>query len=299
MRYAFGIDIGGTRTKIGLVELETGQVCGRRVFPTEQTEERFLLEIKRQAEEITKLRRGIDITGIGAAVSGYVHKESGKIDGISGSFISFFPSYPIKSKLSELFNLPCRVENDATAACWGEALYGAGKSFERVLMLTLGTGIGIGFIADKKISWRNSLLHRAGHIKVGCRTVSGYECYCGIEGCLESICSGKALEERAEAVYRRPMTAESLFEQVKTDLKAEKLVKEYLESLSVGLNQYIYLYAPDVIVLGGGVAKALGIYIREIRDRTTAKVYQDYLVDIAVSKLEENAGILGSAALFL
>ncbi len=299
MCYALGADIGGTRTKLGLVELNTGQVLESMVLATEKEEERFLSCMLTGVQKITEKISGKKIIGAGAAISGYVHHQSGTIDMSSGSFIPFFPGYPIRDKLEELLKIPCEVENDATAACYGEALYGIGKNYERVLMLTLGTGIGVGFTAYKKISWANALMHRAGHIKVGSGTERNKECYCGIDGCLEGMCSGTALEDKGREEYGRVITAEELFARGKEDLKAKRIIEEYIGNLCTGLNQYIYLYAPDVIVLGGGVAKGLERYAEELTSRLTAKVHANYQVDIRFSELKEKAGILGSAALFL
>ena len=95
------------------------------------------------------------------------------------------------------------------------------------------------------------------------------------------------------------ITAEELFARGKEDLKAKRIIEEYIGNLCTGLNQYIYLYAPDVIVLGGGVAKGLERYAEELTSRLTAKVHANYQVDIRFSELKEKAGILGSAALFL
>ena len=147
MCYALGADIGGTRTKLGLVELNTGQVLESMVLATEKEEERFLSCMLTGVQKITEKISGKKIIGAGAAISGYVHHQSGTIDMSSGSFIPFFPGYPIRDKLEELLKIPCEVENDATAACYGEALYGIGKNYESVLMLTQGTGIGVGITA--------------------------------------------------------------------------------------------------------------------------------------------------------
>ncbi len=147
MKYALGMDVGGTRTKLGLAELEAGVVKDTIVYPTEKKEIDFLRLLSYHVAEITHSANKSDITGIGAAISGYIHRDTRRIDEASGNFIPFFASYPIEGKLEKLLGMPCKAENDAAIVCYGEALYGAGKNYERVLMLTLGTGVGVGFVA--------------------------------------------------------------------------------------------------------------------------------------------------------
>ncbi len=144
------------------------------------------------------------------------------------------------------------------------------------------------------------MIHKAGHIKVSDSHIGAdRRCYCGIKGCLESVCSGTALSREASVRYGCSMTNEELFQRAEDEeATAKELIEEYLDALASGLNQYIYLFAPDVIVLGGGVSNALEGYVEGLKERITAAVYSGYEVHIRLSELKENAGILGSAALF-
>lgn len=300
MNYAIGIDIGGTRTKAGLVETGSGEVIHSTVFHTEKQDERaFLIRIKSAVDELSDKCPGDGtFKGIGIAASGFVHNKSGVIDEGSGAFIPFFAGYPLKAKIEELTGYTCKIGNDAQLACYGECIYGAGKDYRNVLMLTLGTGVGVGLIKDKMYPDEPSLVHRAGHIKV--RDSNGEEsCYCGITGCLETACSGKGMEEIGLRRYSCHMDARQIFQNaIKGDKTASECVGEYVACLTNGLNQYIYLYAPDLIILGGGIAHSLSEYLHVIRKKSGAKVYKDYEVCISICDLYENGGILGAAACF-
>lgn len=300
MRYALGMDIGGTRTKIGLVNLKEGTVLKKIIYPTEKSEGDFLAAALYHGNKCVESVDLKDILGIGVAASGYVHREGGEIDSGNSGFIPFFPGYPLGEKLGGHLGMPCKVENDAAAGCLGEALYGAGDGYKRVLMLTLGTGVGIGFIRNGIIDEESALLHMAGHVKVSQEKEEGEHCYCGIGGCLESLCSGTALSRRAGLKYKENVSCEQIFKRAEEkDLVAQELIEEYLCMLATGLNQYIYFFAPDIIVLGGGVAHALGKYLEDLRNKVTARIHSRYHVDIVLSKLKEEAGILGGACLLL
>lgn len=301
MRYVLGMDIGGTRTKIGLVDMEKGSVIKKIIYPTEKKEDEFLaaaLYHRNKCAESIGLK---NILGIGVAASGYVHGENGEIDSGNSGFIPFFPGYPLGERLGRYLGIPCKVENDAAAGCLGEALYGAGAGYKRVFMLTLGTGVGVGFIKNGHIERESALIHMAGHVKVDEGRVRGVEkCYCGIKGCLESLCSGTALCRRAELRYKENISCEQIFRRAEEkDMTAQELIDDYMDMLATGLNQYIYIFAPDIIVLGGGVAHALGKYSEDLKNKVTARVHSRYHVDIVLSKLQEEAGILGGACLLL
>ena len=272
MGYVIGIDIGGTRTKIGLVDTTAGKVCQKEVFLTEKKNEKIFLEknlsMIRWMEE--RIPSGGKAKGVGIAASGFVHTDDGRMDGSCGSFLEFFSGYPLKKKIEESAGLPCSVGNDAQLACYGECLYGAGRGYRNVLMLTLGTGVGVGFIQNGRRTDSPAYIHRAGHIKV--RGDGEEDCYCGIRGCLERTCCAEGLQKLGTA--------------------------RYIAYLAAGLNQYIYLYAPDLIILGGGAAPALNDHLSDIRSRITATVCDGYKIDIAIGQLQEEGGILGAAAYF-
>lgn len=312
MSYAIGIDIGGTRTKTGLVELETQQIAAVRVTATDGGDEQTFLDFVRgEIDELIKQQKSVaadsfsvdQIVGIGISIGSYIFPDQGIVDTMDG-FINIPDHYPLRELLERHLHIPCRIENDARLIGYAESRFGAGKDYKRVLTLTLGTGVGAGFTADKDFPDSEACIHLAGHIKV---REAGSEppldqspCYCSVQGCLESTCSGTALQKMGRYRFGADMTNEKLFEAAgKGDGQALELITRYLDYLSVGLNEYVYVFAPDVIVLGGGVAKGLKPYLEYLKSKVTAKIHSLYTVEIKVSGLNEDGGILGAAGLFM
>ena len=305
MRYIFGADIGGTRTKLGLTELQTGRIIGQAVIPTEgSTKESFLDAFSDCFDSLLK-KNGLmkkQIAGIGISIGSYIFPISGIVDTMGG-FINIPDRYPLKDIIEERLKLPCRIENDARLICYAESLFGAGKTYNRVLTITLGTGVGVGFVVNKKFPDPDACNHLSGHIKVRSTgeipILDKEKCYCSVDGCLESTCSGTALQVYARSVFGKQITNEELFSLAdEGNVSAKGIVDQYISYLAVGLNQLIYVYAPDIIVLAGGVANSLEKYLDKIKEQTTAWIHSEYHCTITTSTLKESAGVLGAASLF-
>lgn len=302
-KLAIGIDIGGTRTKIGLVDLTIGQVLHTAVQATETLDSVRFEQAIGNAIQILKAKAAelqADLLGIGIGVSSFVHAD-GLVDSTYG-FIDFMEDYPLAKIIQTEHALPCRIDNDARLVALGEARYGRGRGFERVLVLTLGTGLGLGFVVKQKLEGKLPYAHMGGHLSI---VQNGVRCYCGKMGCLESLVSATGILAAAE---RRnwplqnpglPFTVESIFQaSAAGNPSAKDLIDAFIEQLKIGISNYINLYAPDVIVLGGGVAKGLASYLPRLIDSDLLGPYKGYQTRITISELEEQAGILGAAALF-
>lgn len=305
---AIGIDIGGTRTKIGLVDLEAGQVDAMLITPTETKDSDQFLEIIGKAIRQLKDRAALAqnrLLGVGIGVPGFVFAD-GTVDSTYG-FLEFMEDYPLREIIHQQHDLPCLLDNDARVVALGEAIYGQGRGYERVLVLTLGTGLGLGFAISGRLDGPLPFAHMGGHITI---TTNDTVCYCGKAGCLESLVSKAGMERLAtrfgwEHKYPTvPITVETIFNQKQAgNPDADAIVEEYMSYLKIGIDNYVNLYAPDRIVLGGGIAKGLrGVFGKSETEKLyTPKLlnpFKAYKTTIIISELEEQAGILGSAALF-
>ena len=198
---AIGIDIGGTRTKIGLVNLTTGRVEAMRIAPTETSNgDRFLALIGEVIHQFAAevAAEGTELAGVGIGVPGFVF-AGGVVDSTYG-FLEFMEDYPLADLITQQHGLPCRLDNDARVVALGEALYGQGKGRSgvpvgRVLTLTLGTGLGLGFTIDGRLDGALPYAHMGGHLTI---TSNDTVCYCGKTGCLESLVSSAGLLRLAE-----------------------------------------------------------------------------------------------------
>lgn len=305
MQLAIGIDIGGTRIKIGLVNLEGHTEVKRIVIPTETRSELIFLNnldtaiaaLKQAAVEMKA-----DLKGIGIGVPAFVN-ANGLVDSTYG-FLEFMDdNYPLAKIVEERYGLYCRIDNDARVVGLGEALFGNGKGYNRVLVFTLGTGLGIGFIDNKKLVGRLPFGHMGGHQTIASE---GIVCYCGKKGCLESLVAGSGLLHIAKSLHWPelhpdiPLHPENIFAAALSgNSVAESIVKQYLRYLKTGIDNFINLLAPDVIVLGGGLSKSLRPYLPQLSALHYLKPITTYAVKVVVSDLEEASGILGAAALVM
>lgn len=301
-KLAIGIDIGGTRTKIGLVDIAKGEVIDLLIIPTEKYDsEKFIQGINKAICTFKTIaeKEKYQIKGVGFGIPGFTFKN-GIVDSTYG-FLEFMEDYPLKKIIEDEHQIPCVLDNDARVVALGEALYGEGVGFERILVLTLGTGLGVGFIVNQKLNEPLPYAHMAGHITV---VKSDVECYCGKTGCLEALVSATGLSNAAikenwqNQFPDEEISAENIFKQRGAKNKvAEKLINTLIEHLKTGINNYLNIYAPDVVILGGGMAKGLAQDIAKLYSPDLMYAFKNYKTELKLSVLEEEAGILGAAAL--
>jgi len=296
--FIIGVDIGGTRTKYGLVDIALGKVLDCIILPTEK--ENSIAFLQQTSNAITQLKKVADenngdIEGIGFGIPGYINKEA--IIETTYGFLTFMENYPLKAIIEKEYKLTCLLDNDARTISLGEALFGKGKNHSRVLTLTLGTGVGVGFVVNKQLNESLPLAHMAGHIKI---TDEGELCYCGKTGCLESLVSSTGIISMAKKLnWNGVVSAESIFDAaLKNEPIAVKIIDTIVGYLHTGIHNYVNIYAPDIIVLGGGIAKGLSPYLDRIKGQSYLSAFPGYSFQLKVSELNEEAGIVGSAALF-
>ncbi len=302
-KIAIGIDIGGTRTKLGLVDLEKGEVLEMLISPTETKDSaKFLRIINSGIDQLKAVakREQSSILGVGFGVTGFVF-EDGMVDSTYG-FLEFMEDYQLAQFIENHCSLPCRADNDARVVALGEALYGKGKDYNRVLVLTLGTGLGLGFIANGKFETSLPYAHMGGHMSIG---HTDFKCYCGKEGCLEALVSATGIVDSAKRLsweQKYPnleLNVQTIFKaEQEGNEDAKQIVTEFLGYLKTGIDNYINLFAPDMIIIGGGVSKGMRPYLDKLTQLDFLPPYKSYKVKIALSELDEHSGILGSAALF-
>jgi glucokinase len=311
-KFAIGIDLGGTNIRTALIT-PSGEIKGIYKQPTrpELAMEQIVENIAQGALQLfkeNKIKRE-EIIGVGLGAPGFLSLTSGTIH-----FSPNLPTAqetPVVKLLESLLDLPIVLENDANAAALGEHWMGAGKGRANLLVITLGTGVGSGFILDGKI-WHgsNDLAGELGHTTL---FPEGLRCTCGRKGCLEAYVSATgivtrtqlALNEGKDSSLKRlsekgtePLTALIIYQYAK---KGDQLAKEIFEEtgryLAIALANVLNLLDLEMIIIGGQVSKAGELLfiptIREIERRAIRARY--YPVSIAQSKLGDHAGIMGAA----
>lgn len=291
MRYAAGIDIGGTNTRIALID-EDNVILKRIQFPT-ITEDpmKNILAVKEALSTFD-----FEIAGIGVSCPGPLDLKKGIV--LTPPNLKEWHHYPIRERMEEILGVPVYLENDANLACLGEAKAGAGKGSGIVQFLTISTGVGSGFVVHgdiyqgahgfaheiaNMIMWRNG--PAIGALK---------------KGSIESIASGTAITKRAQDAGLEVTHAGEVAQLAYTgNAAAQEIMEDALEYLANAVAALFDINDPDVIVLGGSVALKIDGYIEEIKRRVKEKVYdnlKDY-VHITRAVLGEDSGLIGAAQL--
>ena len=295
MKYCFGIDIGGTTVKAGLVSA-AGEILTRWEVPTRKGSDPagLLEDVKVSLEECMAEKKidKKDILGIGMAAPGPVTE-----DGVLHGCVNIgWGDVDLDDLAEEVIGIsPVRIGNDARVAALGEAAYGAGKGAKSMLMVTLGTGVGGGVVLDGQILMGESGV--AGEI--GHMTIDPYEtetCGCGKKGCLEQYASATGMVRAAERYLKEKDMASSLrqLDQV--------TAKDLWDAAKAGdgLANAIYLVDTEMIVIGGGVCAAGQFLLDKIEQAYQGKVFaHSRNKKFALAELGNDAGIKGAAALIL
>ncbi|MEN2985112.1 MAG: ROK family protein [Thermodesulfovibrionaceae bacterium] len=299
MFYYIGVDIGGTNIRIGVVSDEWEIIALYKFSTTKEPFETVVKHLEVIFDEYT-------ISGLGIGVAGVVDKEGNVI--VSPNIPSF-NNFPLKKEITKKFLVPTLVENDANVATVAEALFGEGRDAESFILLTLGTGIGGGLWSSGKLS---SFPIEVGHMSIN---YQGKSCTCGSNGCLEIYASAKAIKdglieklEKGQESYILQLYEGNFYKVVTEDIYrfalegdplCRGILKEAGKALGAGVANLINLFAPDKIILTGGLSKAEKIYIdtakQEIKKRSLEGLFNK--VKIVQSSLVDKGGVLGAVAL--
>lgn len=298
-----GLDLGGSKI-YGTVADLGGRVQDEIYLPRKQGDPQDSLErVCQLIQELLDRPRpaGQVIRGIGVGVPGITLRREG--------VVSWAPSlgwrdFPLKSILSERFPYPVLVENDVNLAALGEYGFGAGKGAASLVCLTVGTGIGAGIVIDRQIY--RGYHEAAGEIGylppdpsfLGRR----YEAF----GALEYLASGTGIEQRAREVYTRMgwslpkegLSAEVVFNAARQgEAWAQQLVTETVDFLSLAIAALSAILDPQVIVLGGGVARSADQLIEPILRRLEGVLAAP--LNLVKSSLGYQAAVMGAIMLVL
>ena len=267
--YKLGLDIGGTKINIGILDEESELVCVRRVEIASVTD--AIADIKRNIKELCE-ENGIETTALiccGIGVPGTVSEDGKKL--IKAPNIAVL-SEDFAIRLEEELGIPTVMVQDSRAAAYGEYSAGAGVGAKTLICFTLGTGIGTGIVIDGKIY--NGALGAAGelgHIPV---VDGGRECGCGKLGCLEKYAAGRGLDITAAELFGKGNTAHRLFREAGLDNKIAKgKIDEAIRLLGNAIVSAINLLSPDKILFSGGLAEQTELYLYPLIDYVKEHCY--------------------------
>lgn len=289
--YSIGIDLGGTRVKLGLVA--NGEVIARKIIPADAAGG-LAGSFPVLQREIEGLLQGRDVApssldGIGLAFPGLVDPFSGRILSTNKKYDDAL-SVDVGAWVRERWNVPFFMDNDARMAAVGEWKYGAGRDTNDLVVMTIGTGVGSSVILEGR-------LLRGKHFQAGCLgghisvQYEGRECTCGNKGCLEAYGSTWSVAGKIEGV----IDFEGLFEAAAAgDVQAIKVRRDYYDVWAAGIVNLIHAYDPEVVVLGGGVMARADEILPYVTDKVHRHAWCPWgKVAIRATTLHSDAGILG------
>jgi len=282
-----GIDLGGTKIE-GILLNENFDEITRKRIPTNQDQgyDSILKSILSLIQDL-RLKSNSE-TSIGICTPGIISKDTGLL---KNSNTQCLIGKPLKDDLENMLKQKISMENDANCFALAEATLGAGKNFNVVFGVIMGTGVGGGIVIRKQIhSGHSNIAGEWGH---HCIRPDGNSCYCGKNGCIETYVSGPALERYwTKLTYK----TEPLHEIVKKlDSEEGKRWKEdFLENFGLGLANIINILDPDAIILGGGVSNIDFLY-NEGKNAVYEKVFSDKTdTPILKNALGDSSGVFGS-----
>lgn len=315
MNYYMGIDLGGTNTKIGILDIE-GNIYKSTSIKTLSSNgaQKTLERIWEASKELAKdLQIDIsNIKGIGIGIPGPV---------IDQSIVAFFANFPwgenvnIKKMMEDISGIETKLDNDVNIIALGEAKFGAAKGSRASVTIALGTGIGGGIYIDGHlISGFNGAGGEVGHIKL---VKDGRLCGCGQKGCFEAYASATGLirEATSRLIVNKNnllytiiegkidfLEAKDIFDAAKEgDEFSLSLVDYEAEYLAMGIGNILNIINPEIVVLSGGVALAGDILMNPLKEKLKKYALPVVVKDIKFVQgiLGNEAGIKGSIGLFI
>ncbi len=288
--------MGGTNLRVALVS-DKGEVLRKTSEPSGG-------DIRARLKELISSFMSDEVEGVGIGVAGFIDRKEGKV--ITSHNLQVLDG----TNLGELdLDVPVYLENDANAAALGEKWLGTGKQYRDFALITLGTGVGGGFVHKGHLL---DVPFEVGHLSV---EANGDKCPCGNYGCLELYCSAKALtnaaadalEQGRESVLRQcchgniyNISAEEITRAAfDGDSLARELLKQAGRYLGVALANLIHLLSPEAIVITGGLTGAWDILVEEARKETSKRVLKGLMENIVFIRSTlgtEDAGTIGAAA---
>ena len=288
MLYKVGVDLGGTKTEIIVLDENLHVLERKRVVTPQNNYDEIINTIETLVLDVSK---NISDFSLGICCPGALSKQTGLI---KNSNTQCLIGKSLKKDLENKLEKNISIENDANCFTLSESKMGAGIGFDLVFGVILGTGVGGGIVINNILhcgrtniagEWGHHTLHQ-----------NGNSCYCGKSGCVETYISGPSLERRWNDLTGH---IQSMPEIIRTfDYAIGKQWKdEFLENFGYGLANVIDILDPDAIILGGGLSNIDFLY-DEGKNSIYSKVFSDIVeTPILKNKLGDSSGVFGAALL--
>ena len=319
-KYVIGVDVGGTKIAVGIVN-KNGTLKQKYVVPTladkgfKSSMDQVLLAI-RDIISFSNVDKK-DIEGIGVCAPGPLDPIKGIVHNPPN--LPGWKEVPLVEIIKKRFRKKVKLENDANAAGMAEVIWGAAKGYKHVFYVTVSTGIGTGIIIDGRIyHGKNGMAGEGGHATIS-HSDKGAVCNCGNIGCIEALASGPNTVKRlVKRLKKNPRIKTSIMDMVDGELSritmvdigeaaregdkvALETIKEEGKLLGVWLGSMISVLDPEIIVIGGGVSLLGNLLFREIRSTIPLRTINIFAkkTPVVQAKLKRDVGIFGAASVLM
>ena len=288
MLYKIGVDLGGTKTEIIVLDENLNVLERKRVLTPQNNYNEIIHTIETLVSDVSQ---NISDFSLGICCPGSISKQTGLI---KNSNTQCLIGKSLKKDLEHKLQKTISIENDANCFTLSESKMGAGIGFGLVFGVILGTGVGGGIVINNILhcgrtniagEWGHHTLHQ-----------NGNSCYCGKSGCVETYISGPSLEKRWNHLTGLTQSMPEIINNFDYTI-GEQWKDEFLENFGYGLANVIDILDPDAIILGGGLSNIDFLYTEGTKS-IYSKVFSDIVeTPILKNKLGDSSGVFGAALL--
>jgi len=302
-----GIDLGGTNLKVGLVSPD-GKLLGEKRAPTEVPKgAEYAADVIVELARALLAERGLtasEVIAAGIGSPGPLNTRTGCI--VKTPNLTGWDGAPLAPWVAERLGAPAYLEGDANAACWGEHWVGAGRGVDNMIMITLGTGVGGAVILGGELV--RGLDDTGGHIGHVTVEPGGYQCACGVKGCLEAYASAPSTVRRFKEARRRgeqsslaPTDSLTAAEVYQAAAAGDDLARRTIELagwyVGIVLGALANVLNPELCCVSGGMIGAGEMLLGPMRESARAHCFElpGKRLRIVPAELGEPAGVIGAA----
>lgn len=289
-----GIDLGGTKTEVVVLDKNGNELLRRRVETRQSKGYQAILNDITQLVWQLETEVGVSCS-VGIGTPGAISTVTGQM---KNSNTICMNGQPLLEDLQILLDRPLRIANDANCFALSEALDGAGKGYDMVFGVIMGTGVGGGLVFKGQ-------LHQ-GHQNIGGEwghnilELDGPDCYCGQKGCVETLISGPGLaaDFHRYGGDRAFVASDVVALAAQGDLLAAAAMQRFFDHFGRAMAMVVNILDPDVIVLGGGLSNVERLY-SEGRERVAHYVFNDEFITPILKNVQgDSSGVRGAAQLW-
>ena len=286
--YKIGVDLGGTKTEIIVLDENLNVMERKRVSTPQNNYDEIIHTIINLVSDVSQ---SISDFSLGVCCPGAISKQTGVI---KNSNTQCLIGKSLKEDLENKLQKNISIENDANCFTIAESKLGAGIGFDLVFGVIMGTGVGGGIVIDNTLhSGRTNIAGEWGHHTLH---QNGNSCYCGKNGCVETYISGPSLEKRWNQLTGLTQTLPEIIKNFDNSI-GKQWKNEFLENFGHGLANVIDILDPDAIILGGGLSNIDFLY-HEGKESIYSKVFSDMIeTPILKNNLGDSSGVFGAALL--